>query len=113
MNKNNQSGQGSSQSQQGSTTGSQQQGSQSEGSQSVKGKFSQQELDGILREGKFTSQSDANSYLQRHGLSCEMKDDGTADIFESQNQQRIAQVQFAGNQSSSPTQARVISGINY
>ena len=93
MTKNTQSGQGSSQSQSQTT-----------------GKFNQQELEEIIRGGKFTSQSDANSYLQRHGLSCQMREDGSADIYDGQ-QNRLAQVQFSGSQSEG--QNRTISGINY
>jgi hypothetical protein len=82
----------------------QQQGKQGQG------KRTQSELESIIRQGKWGSQSDANAYLQQHGLSCELKDDGTAEIFDDQNnRQRVAQVQFQG----SGQDQRGISSINY
>lgn len=75
----------------------------------------QSELDGIIRNGvssgKFKSQSDANSYLQQHGLSCEMKEStGAVNIFdETAGHSKIASVQF---QSSDPSQ-REVSNITY
>lgn len=78
---------------------------------------SQSELETIIRQGKFNSQSDANSYLQQHGLSCQMKDDGTAEIIDTSNgSQKVATVQFQqqGSQSgSSGSQQREISSISY
>lgn len=71
---------------------------------------SQSELESILRQGKFNSQSDANSYLQQHGLSCQIRDDGTAEIYEgTSNSNRIATVRFQG----SGQDQRSISGIDY
>ena len=82
-----------------------QQGQQGKGQQR-----SQSELESIIRQGKWGSQSDANSYLQQHGLSCELKDDGTAEIFDDQNnRQRVASVKFQG----SGQDQRNISGITY
>lgn len=63
------------------------------------GKLPQSQLETIIRQGKFNSQSDANSYLQPHGLSCQMKDDGTAEIFEgvgTSASNRVATVRFQG-----------------
>ncbi len=73
-------------------------------------KRSQSELETIIRQGKFGSQSDANSYLQQHGLSCQMKDDGTAEIYEGENNSnRVATVSFQG----SGKDQRDISSISY
>lgn len=72
-------------------------------------KRSQSELETIIRNGKFTSQSDANSYLQQHGLSAQMKDDGTAEIFDSQGNTKVATVSFQG----SGKDQREISSIAY
>lgn len=95
-----------------------QQGGQSQGSQ--QGKRSQTDLDSIIRQGKWGSQSDANSYLKQHGLSCELRDDGTAEIFDDQNnRQRVATVRFdqqsGGKQDSQSGQSQRgnVSGIDY
>lgn len=72
-------------------------------------KRSQSELETIIRNGKWGSQSDANTYLQQHGLSAQMKDDGSAEIFDQSNNQRVASVKFQGGQ---PDQ-RQISNITY
>lgn len=69
---------------------------------------SQSELETIIRQGKFGSQSDANSYLQQHGLSAQMRDDGTAEIYEGSN--RVATVNFQG---SSGKESQTISSITY
>lgn len=68
----------------------------------------QSELDSIIRSGKWGSQSEANSHLQRHGLSCEIKGDGTAQIFDDQNNRKpVATVRFqSGDQQN-------ISSIDY
>lgn len=71
---------------------------------------SQSELETIIRQGNFTSQSNANSYLQQHGLSAQMRDDGTAEIFESGSNTRVATVQFQGN---SGKESQTISSISY
>ena len=74
-------------------------------------KLNQSELDTILRGVSFTSQSDANTALQRHGLTCQMAEDGTAKIFEGQQLATpVATVKFNAQQGNSP---RHISGINY
>lgn len=92
------------QNQQGNNQQSGQQGNQ-QGNQQGR---SQTELDSIIRGGKWNSQQDANAYLQQHGLSCQMKDDGTAEIFEGSDQsKRIARVNFKQGQTGS------ISGIDY
>lgn len=70
--------------------------------------LTQGELESIIRGGKFNSQSDANSYLQQHGLSAQLKDDGTAEIFD-QQQRKVATVNFQG----SGQDQRSISNINY
>lgn len=57
---------------------------------------SQSELETIIRNGNFNSQSDANSYLQKHGLSCEMRDDGSAIIYDDQRN-KVATVQLQGS----------------
>jgi len=70
----------------------------------------QSQLDTILRQGKYNSQSDLNGYLQQHGLSGQIRDDGTAEIFEGVNaSKRIATVRFQG----SAQDQRGISGIDY
>lgn len=76
------------------------------------GQRSQSQLDTIIRNGKWNSQSDANSYLQQHGLSCEMKDDGTAQIFDTQSgtNKPVATVRFQG---SGGQAQRQISNIDY
>lgn len=91
--------------------GSQPQGTQSQnsGQQGSQSQRSQQELDTIIRGGSFNSQSDANTYLQKHGLSCQLKEDGSADIFDTE-QKRVASVMFNGQTTANPRQ---ISGINY
>lgn len=58
---------------------------------------SQQELEQIIRGGKFTSQSEANTYLQKHGLSAKMKSDGSTEILDEQ-QNRVATVQVSKDQ---------------
>lgn len=68
---------------------------------------SKSELDSIIRQGKWGSQSDANSYLQQHGLSAKIGSDGSAEIFDDQNQ-RVASVKFQGTD-----QDRQVSSINY
>ena len=90
------------------------------------GKRQQSELDSIIRQGKWGSQSDANSYLKQHGLSCELRDDGTVQIFDDQNnRQPVATVRFdqqqgsqsgqkSGQQSDGQSQQRGnITGIDY
>lgn len=73
-------------------------------------KRSQSELETIIRQGKFNSQSDANSYLQQHGLSCQMRDDGTAEIYEGQDtSNKVATVRFQG----SGKDQQSISSIDY
>lgn len=68
-----------------------------------------QELDSIIRGAKFVNEQDANTYLKQHGLSCTMKEgSSTADIFRTQNNERLASVQFTGQQDQ-----RQISGIAY
>lgn len=58
------------------------------------------QIETILRQGNWNSQSDANAYLQKHGLSCQMRDDGKAIIFDDSSQGRqVATVNF---QSSDP-----------
>jgi hypothetical protein len=85
----------------------QQQGNQS----GQQGKRSQSDLESIIRQGKFGSQSDANSYLQQHGLSCQLRDDGTAEIYEGQdNSNKVATVRFQG---SGKDQRGDISSIDY
>ena len=69
---------------------------------------SQSELETIIRNGKWGSQSDANTYLQQHGLSAQLKDDGTADIVDDSGQ-RVASVKFQGSDQSQ----RQISSINF
>lgn len=84
----------------------------SQGSQSQQsGKsINQSQLETIIRQGKFGSQQEANSYLQPHGLSCQMRDDGTAEIFEGQSN-RVATVSFqSSGKSQSPGD---ISNITY
>ena len=71
---------------------------------------SQSELEAIIRNGKFGSQSEANSYLQRHGLTAQMPDDNTAEIYDGHDTtNRIATVHFQGIGKSQ----RQISGIDY
>lgn len=70
--------------------------------------LTQSELESIIRGGKFTSQSDANTYLQQHGLSAVMKDDGSADILDG-NQKRVAVIKFQG----SGQDQRQVSNISY
>lgn len=75
------------------------------------GNRAQSELETIIRASNFTSQSDANASLQKHGLSCQLREDGTAEIFEGvsgDNQRSLATVQFNGQQT-----PRQITGINY
>ena len=73
-------------------------------------KRSQSELETIIRQGKFNSQSDANSYLQQHGLSCQIRDDGTAEIYEGVGtSNKVATVRFQG----SGQDQRSISNIEY
>ncbi len=45
----------------------------------------QKKLEQIIKEGKWNSQSDANQYLQKHGLSSQLRDNGVTDIFDTQN----------------------------
>jgi hypothetical protein len=64
--------------------------------------LSKTELESVIRGGKWNSQSDANSYLQKHGLSCQMKDDGTAEIFQGEGaSNRVAKVAFQSSEPSS------------
>jgi hypothetical protein len=53
----------------------------------------QQKLEQIIKEGKWNSQSDANQYLQKHGLSSQLRDNGVTDIFDTQNT-RIASFKY-------------------
>jgi hypothetical protein len=72
-----------------------QQGQNQSGSQSKI--LSKNELEQVIRGGKWGSQQEANQYLQRHGYSCQISDDGTADIFQGQQQgQKVASVKFQG-----------------
>lgn len=67
----------------------------------------QSELETVIRQGQWGSQADANSYLQQHGLSAKMQDDGTTEIFDTQNSNnRVATVKFDRKGGS-------ISGIEY
>lgn len=70
-----------------------------QGNQQTQGnKMPQSQLDTILRQGKYNSQSDLNGYLQQHGLSGQIRDDGTAEIFEGSNtSNRVATVRFQGS----------------
>ena len=61
-----------------------------------KKQHSKTELETIIRQGKFNSQSEANSYLQQYGLSAQLKDDGSPDILDQSNN-RVASVQFQGS----------------
>lgn len=65
-------------------------------SNNTKSKHSKTELETIIRQGNFSSQSSANSYLQQYGLSAQMKDDGTAEILDDQSN-RVASVKFQGS----------------
>lgn len=38
----------------------------------------QKKLEQIIKEGKWNSQSDANQYLQKHGLSSQLRDNKAA-----------------------------------
>lgn len=71
---------------------------------------SQSEIESIIRGGQYGSQSEANQYLQQHGLSCQLNEDGTsADIFEgSDNSRRIANVSFTDRDNQ-----RSVTGITY
>ena len=90
----------------------QQSGQSNSQSQNSQQHRNQSQLETIIRQGKFSNQSEANSYLQPHGLSCQMRDDGTAEIFEGQdNSKRVATVSF---QSSGKSQSQSdISNITY
>lgn len=57
-------------------------------------KHTQSELETIIRQSKFGSQSDANASLQQYGLSAQLKTDGTAEIFEGSS--RVATVRLQG-----------------
>lgn len=70
-------------------------------------KHSKTELETIIRQGNFSSQSSANAYLQQYGLSAQLKDDGSADIMDDQSR-RVATVQFQG----SGSDVNSISSIN-
>lgn len=75
-----------------------------------KSQYPQSELETLIRGANFTSQSSLNSYLQPHGLSGQINDDGTAAIFdESTGRNKVATVQF--NQPETPQ--RQITGIMY
>ena len=82
-----------------------------QGTQQTQGnKMPQSQLDTILRQGKYNSQSDLNGYLQQHGLSGQIRDNGTAEIFEGSNtSNRVATVRFQG----SGQEQRGISGIDF
>lgn len=64
----------------------------------------------LLSETPYTSQHDANQFLQRHGLSIQMKADGTGDVFdEALDGKRVAVVNFTHADRSQPR----LAGINY
>lgn len=65
------------------------------------------QIETILRQGVWNSQRDANAYLQKHGLSCQLKDDGRAIIYDETAQSRqVATVNF---QSSDPANRQISS----
>lgn len=61
--------------------------------------YDQNQLRNILQEGvgKFGSQSDANTYLQRHGLSSQFKNDNIEIYDESQRKLATVQIQQSGS----------------
>lgn len=66
------------------------------------------QLDTILRQGKFQSQSQLTSYLQPHGLTGQINEsDGSAVIYDDQRN-KVANVQFTGTGSD-----QTISSITY
>lgn len=54
--------------------------------------LSQDEIKSAVEGAKFGTESDANSHLKQHGLSCRMGSDGKAEIFESSGN-KVATVQ--------------------
>ena len=84
----------------------QQQGNMQTGQQGKK--WDQSQLETILRQGKFQSQSQLTSYLQPHGLTGQINEsDGSAVIYDEQRN-KVANVQFNGTGSD-----QTISGITY
>jgi hypothetical protein len=68
-------------------------------------KRTQSELDSIIKQGKWNSQSDANRYLQPFGLHSQLRDNGTVEIFEGADtaSARVATVTLQGTSADQQT----------